>query len=167
MEFYVLRHAIAVPHGRPGYDRDSDRPLTPKGARKMRRIARGLASIPLKLDLVLSSPFPRARQTAEIVCEALDVGKKLVLTESLAVGGDPRLLIEEINGRYAAARRVMIVGHEPYLSELISVLLSGTASMNITMKKGGLCKLRIDLLHYDRCAELEWLLTPAIMARLG
>jgi phosphohistidine phosphatase len=72
MEIYVLRHAIAVERGSPDYlHDDSQRPLTKKGIRRMRRGVRGLGHAGLEFDLLLTSPYTRARQTAEIVVEAL------------------------------------------------------------------------------------------------
>ena len=167
MEFYVLRHAIAVPHGAEGYERDSDRPLTERGAKKMRRIARGFRAVGISPEVLLTSPFPRALQTAEIVAKELKLKKDLVLTKHLAVGGDPERLIDEINAGYSGASAVMVCGHEPYLSQLIAVLLGGSAGIDITMKKGGVCKLTIGTLQYDRCATLEWLLTPRVLTRIG
>jgi phosphohistidine phosphatase len=167
MDLYVLRHAIAVPHGEAGYEKDSDRPLTAKGAKKMRKIARGMASLGIRPDVILSSPLPRARQTAEIAAGELGLEKRVRISGSLAVGGDHGDLIREINEQHASAGAVMIVGHEPYLSGLISVLLSDSAGVDITMKKGGLCKVQVDTLRHGRCGRLEWLLTPAMMVRLG
>jgi phosphohistidine phosphatase len=167
MDFYVLRHAIAVPHGAPGFEKDSDRPLTPEGAAKMKRIAKGMSVLKVRPDVILTSPFPRALQTAEIAARELGMKKKLVLTEHLAVGGDPEELISEIRSGYSSADGVMIVGHEPYLSLLISVLLSGQANLDIVMKKGGLAKLVTEELSYGRCSSLEWLLTPRVLARIA
>ena len=167
MELFILRHAIAVPHGTRGYERDGERPLTPKGEKRMKQIAEVLRALDLSFDLLLSSPLTRARQTAEIVARAFDAKTKLKFTEHLAVGGDPRALVDEVAATYGSFERVMLVGHEPYLSDLIAVLLSGEATLSITMKKGGLCKLTVDALHYGRCATLEWLLTPGVMARIG
>ena len=63
--------------------------------------------------------------------------------------------------------RVLLVGHEPNLSELISLLVSGDASLNLAMKKGGLCKLSAEALSPRRCATLEWLLTPKQMGLMA
>ena len=92
--------------------------------------------------------------------------KNLLLTQHLAVGGDPEQLIEEIQLKHSPKNGIMIVGHEPYLSLLMSVLLSGQANLDITLKKGGLAKLALEELTYGRCATLEWLLTPRAMVRL-
>jgi len=57
----------------------------------------------------------------------------------------------------------LLVGHEPYLSQLIALLSSGGTSATIDMKKGGLCKLETEGLEYGHCATLQWLLTPRQM----
>jgi len=167
MDLYILRHAIAVPHGTSGYEQDSERPLTKKGKDKMLRIAEGLRAFDLSFDLILSSPFPRAKQTAQIVADVFGAKKVLEYTDHLTVGGDPENLVDEIQKKYADRQSIMLVGHEPYLSGLISVLVSGSANLSITMKKGGLCKLTGDTLQYGRCATLEWLLVPSQMTRIG
>lgn len=167
MDLFVLRHAIAVAHGAPGFEKDSDRPLTPEGVEKMNRIAKGMKALKIRPDVILTSPFPRALQTAEIAARELGLKKHLVLTEHLAVGGDPEQLVSEIRSGYSSANGVMIVGHEPYLSLLLSILLSGQANLDLVMKKGGLAKLVVEELLYGRCGALEWLLTPRVLTRLG
>lgn len=166
MDLYILRHAIAVEHGAPGYKDDSIRPLTEKGAKKMRRIAQALLALDLSFDAILSSPFTRAKQTAEIVAEVFHAREKLEYTPHLKVGGDPEKLIEAINKRFGSDSRLVLVGHEPYLTGLISTLVSGSDNFEIVLKKGGLCKLSVSGLHYGRCAILEWLLTPSQLVRM-
>lgn len=167
MVLYILRHAIAVEHGTPGYKDDSQRPLTEKGAKKMRRIAEGMLALDLSFDVILSSPFTRAKQTAEIVAGVFHARKKLEFTHHLEVGGDPEKLIEAINENHGSESRLVLVGHEPYLSGLVSMLIAGAGNLDITMKKGGLCKLSVAGLHYGRCATLEWLLSPGQLVRIG
>jgi phosphohistidine phosphatase len=166
MDLFLLRHAIAVERGTPGYEDDSRRPLTGKGAKKMRLIAEGMLALDLSFDVVLSSPFLRARQTAQIVVKVLDVPGKLRFSEHLEAGGDPESLIREIDDLYAKHSRILLVGHEPYLSSLISTLISGSDDLPITLKKGGLCKLSVDSLRYGLCATFEWLLAPSQMTRI-
>jgi phosphohistidine phosphatase len=166
MELYILRHAIAVSRETRGLPRDSDRPLTDKGRSKLRGVVRGMKALGLSFDLVLTSPYLRALQTAEIVADALGVSNKVERTEHLTPDGNPRALITLIASRGAARARVLVVGHEPYLSQLIAVLVSGDERTLITMKKAGLCKLAIETLRYGRCASLEWLLTPAQVERI-
>jgi phosphohistidine phosphatase SixA len=58
----------------------------------------------------------------------------------------------------------MLVGHEPYLSDLVSMLLTGHTGLPLNLKKGGLCKLSVTRVRYGRCATLEWLLAPRVLA---
>ena len=167
MDLLFLRHAIAVERGTPGYEHDSERPLTKKGIEKMYRVAEGMLALDLSFDVVLSSPFVRARHTAEIVAEVFQARKKLELTSHLATDGSPEKLITLLNERYRDKDSVMLVGHEPYLSGLISVLIGGSDKLDITLKKGGLCKLSSASLSYGRSATLNWLLTPSQMRRIG
>ena len=161
MDLYILRHAIAESHSAP--KPDSQRRLTLDGAQKMRRIAKGMKALDLKFDLILSSPYLRARETAEIVAKTFGCEKALKLSPALAADGNPKELIEELKHKYRREKRVVLVGHEPYLSNLVSLLLSGHTDISVNLKKGGLCSLTIAELHYGRCATLEWLLTPAQM----
>ena len=163
MDLYLLRHAIAVERGTPGYERDSDRELTPKGTKRMRRVAQGMLAMELSFDVILSSPYARAKQTADIVADIFEAHKSLEFTDTLAVGGDPEELIKLIEKKYNAAESILLVGHEPYMSSLISLLLAGDQSVDVTMKKGGLCKLSVDELRYGQCATMEWLLAPSQM----
>lgn len=160
MDLYLLRHAIAVTRGTQGDQADSERPLTSKGETRMRRIARGMRALGVSCDLLLSSPYVRARQTAEIVAESLKTPEKVQISQALAPDGDPKTLVEELNKRYRSRQRVMLVGHEPYLSAFISTLLTGDANLALVLKKGGLCQLSVDSLQYGRCATLTALLTP-------
>jgi phosphohistidine phosphatase len=159
MELYLLRHAVAVERGAPGFSDDRLRPLTSEGEAKMRSIASGMRALGLGFDLILSSPYVRAKATADIVARAFRLRRKLELCAALA-SGDQAALVQELRSRPTVSQRVLLVGHEPYLSELASVLLSGQNSTRLKLKKGGLCKLATEDLQLSRCAELEWLLTP-------
>jgi phosphohistidine phosphatase len=160
MNLFILRHGLAVEPGSAGFKRDSDRPLTPKGERKLWKIGQAIQDLEICFDWILSSPYLRARQTAEIIAEALDVPRKLEMCEALTPGGSPARLIETIVARTPAPENVLLVGHEPYLSELISSLISGSKDIPIVMKKAGFCKLEVNSLRNGKCATLEWLLTP-------
>jgi phosphohistidine phosphatase len=156
MEIYILRHGIAVERGTPGYKKDSDRPLTSEGEDKMHEIAAALLAMNLKFDLILSSAYERATRTAQIVADELD--EEVTFTKFLEPEGNPLALIGQIND--AKPQRVLLVGHEPGLSRLTSVLISGATDATIELKKGGLCKLTAPKLSFGRCATLNWLLTP-------
>jgi phosphohistidine phosphatase len=167
MNLYILRHGIAVEPGSPGYEKDADRPLTPEGERKLLQIAEAMEALDLAFDLILSSPYLRARQTAEIVAEALKARRKLEFSDSLVPGGSPKKLVEFLNRLQPPPESVLLVGHEPYLSGLVSLLVAGNPSLSMVLKKGGLCKLATESLAPGRCAALEWLLTPKQMALMA
>ena len=167
MDLYVLRHGIATDPTAHDFAKDADRPLTPEGKRKLRQVAEAMGALELSFDLILSSPYLRARQTAEVIAEVLKERKRLELSDSLTPSGSPRKLVEQLNHLQPSPGSVLLVGHEPYLSSLISLLVSGDASFAVVMKKGGLCKLSTESLKPDRCATLEWLLTPKQMALMS
>jgi phosphohistidine phosphatase len=166
MNLYIIRHAIAVDEGSPEYEKDSQRPLTDKGKKKMRQIAKGLHAIGVRFDLILSSPYVRAQETAEILADVFKLKKKIAFSDNLVPMGDPDLLIAELNEKYSADS-IVFVGHEPQLTHLIGLLVSDNANVDVTLKKGGVCSLSADDLHHTRKATLEWLLTPGILVELG
>jgi len=163
MNLYLLRHGIAVEPGTAGYELDSERPLTAKGESRLREAARAMEALELSFDLILSSPFLRARQTAEIIARNLKLRSKPAFSDALTPEGNPRSLIQQLNGFRPEPGNVLLVGHEPFLGKLIALLAAGNTSLEIDFKKGGLCKLEAESLQYGRCAKLAWLLTPRQM----
>jgi phosphohistidine phosphatase len=167
-ELYLLRHGIAAERGDLDYKNDADRPLVAKGRRELRRTAAALRKSKLRFDLVLSSPILRARQTAEIVAAELKLKKRLEFSDALKHGGNAKTLVAELNRRAPAPETVLLVGHEPDMGELISILVTGKTDAGFALKKGGLAKLDIaGKLSAGRCAALVWLLTPKLMARMA
>ncbi len=162
MNLYLIRHAIAVEE----YEDDSQRPLTEKGKKKMRNIAKGLRTLGVEFDLILSSPYVRAAETAEILGEVFKMKQEVQFSDNLVPMGDPDLLIAEMNEKYAADS-VAIVGHEPFLTAFIGLLISENASVDITLKKGGVCRLSADDLHHSHRASMDWLLTPGILVDIS
>jgi phosphohistidine phosphatase len=167
MDLYVLRHGLAVEPDSPGCKSDADRTLTNEGKRKLHQIGAAMEALEITFDLILSSPYTRALQTAEIIAEVLDVPKKLQFTDHLEPGGDARKLVGHINGLRPRPGSILLVGHEPDLSRLISLLASGDSSLSISLKKAGFCKLSLESLRFGKCATLEWLLTPGQMRLMG
>lgn len=167
MNLYLLRHGLAVEPGTPGFLQDAQRPLTPKGERKLEKIAAAMDNMSLSFDLALSSPHVRARQTAEKIVRRLKLKRGLEFSDALAPDGSFKKLIAVVNHFEPQPENLLLVGHEPSLSELISLLVSGHAGSSVLMKKGGLCKLSTGELRPGRCATLEWLLTPRQMLLMG
>ena len=161
MKLYLLRHGDAGEPGDPRY-KDHERPLTPKGIQRTRQLAHALRQMEISFDAILSSPLTRAKQTAEIVARGLKLEDKLQLTEHLALSGSMQKLVELINMLRPVRESVLLSGHEPYLSGLISLLCVGGPNLPVKMKKGALCRLDVDALSCGRCATLEWLVQPRL-----
>ncbi len=169
MNLYIIRHAIAEQRDENSNEaEDSQRPLTDQGRKKFRKIARGLSELGVQIDMILTSPYVRAADTAKILRKKLDLGKdQVIVMQDIAPGGDAARLMNEISQKYGNLEGVAIVGHEPALSRLISTLLSGDPTLPIMLKKGGVCCLTVDKLEYGRCATLEWLLAPNQMESMA
>jgi phosphohistidine phosphatase len=165
MNLYIVRHAIAIQRGTSGYEDDSQRPLTDNGRKKMEKIVKGLHQLEIELDLILTSPYVRARDTAKILASEFKLKDKLAFSENLIPPGNFEQLVDEIVEKYNV-NGLALVGHEPMLSGFISYLTTGNTDMAMTLKKGGVCYLSADDLGRERRATLQWLLTPAIMVEL-
>ncbi len=163
-ELYILRHGIAVDPGTPGIA-DDERPLTPKGEKRIREIAQGLNKLKLKLDRIATSPLPRARGTAEIVAEVLEIPRLVEVASVLKVGNSATTIARWLEER--AEDRLMIVGHNPSVSELVSLLVHGTPQpMICDLKKGGMAALSRMSVTQDMY-ELSWIATPRLIRRLA
>jgi len=168
MELYFLRHGLAGQHGDPKYKDDSLRPLTAEGQEKMRRAAHGMLSLGLKFDAIISSPYLRAKQTAEIIAQAYKLKEnKIYLTNNLLPPATAEELLQEISVSFPKSKNVLLVGHEPHLSEMISSLLNCNKSLDIDFKKGSLCNLSIAQDWKNSDAILNWLLTSTQLSLMS
>lgn len=166
MQLYLLRHAVALEREEFKGDSDSERPLTADGRKKMRRAARGMRKLGISFDLILSSPLVRARDTADIVAHEFTTRRHLKLTDHLKPGADQKALVQALR-KIEHARDVVLVGHEPDLSILLSRLLGVKSPEALKMKKGALCLLSVDKLRYGACARLEWMMTAKQMGQFA
>ena len=167
MNLLVIRHGIAQDRDEwagTGED-DTLRPLTEKGRRSMRGVARGLARLAPKPDVLATSPLTRATQTAEIVTAAYG-GVDTVLLEQLAPERHPADLLAWLR-TCAADSTIAVVGHEPHLSDLLSWLLTGREGSFIQLKKGGACLLKFQGNARAGGALLRWAMTPSQLRRLA
>ena len=160
MKLYILRHGEAAERGDPRYPNDADRPLTPKGARRTRALVRVLRRLDITFDVIFSSPLVRARETAEIVARGLCLQGGVELTEHLSPLGGAERLVHELDELRPTPESILLVGHEPDASRLISLLCTGGPHLSLTLKKGGLCRMEIESLRAGQCARLEWLMPP-------
>ena len=133
MKLLLVRHAAAVPRGTPGVP-DDERPLTPKGRAKFSAAAKGLARIARRPDVLLTSPLPRARATAEIAARAF---KRIEPTIEPALAHESLDGIVAVLGTHPADATVAVVGHEPTLSALLARLLGSAHGERLAFKKGG------------------------------
>ena len=154
---YIVRHAIAEERDADRWPDDAERPLSADGEKRFRRVARGLRVLVPEVDLVLSSPYVRAWRTAEILHEEAGWPSP-ESSDPLGASRAPADGLDAIGARPEASS-IAVVGHEPYLSYFISILLTGDPdAVRIDLKKGGV--VRID----DNV--LRWYATPKTLVSI-
>jgi len=164
MDVYVVRHAIAFERDATRWPDDGERPLTPEGDARFRKAARGLRRLVPTVDAVLSSPFARAWRTAELLEEEAGWPSP-VPSEELAADRSATEAMDAIRTR--AADAVAVVGHEPGLSELASLLLAGTTRVSFDLKKGGVIALGFPDGIRRGSGYVRWAVTPKILRSLS
>jgi len=158
-----LRHGEAGRSSRlPG---DSKRSLTNEGKQEIMDLSYGLQTLEIKFDHIFSSPLLRAKQTAEIVVKSIKYKGKIEELDSLRPEGN-RLEFYSILSKLKQDSVILVVGHEPYLSEMISEGIS-QSSCRINLKKAGLARMRILSTLPKIKGELRWLLTPKLLKKLA
>jgi phosphohistidine phosphatase len=155
----LLRHGIA--EEKTEGKADEDRSLTAEGHARMKQIARGLAIAFPRAQAIVSSPLLRAVQTALWVSKGYRSRIKVNTTDAIVPGASPKQFIEFVKS--LTARRVIIVGHEPNLTENAMAMV-GASGGDVELKKGGCYCIRV---HTDGRGELEWLLSPRLLRKLG
>jgi phosphohistidine phosphatase len=140
MLLYLLRHANADTQA----SSDDARPLSEKGREQAEVVAHFCKAQELQLSVVLASPLPRARQTAEIVCKTVDA--ELLICPWLASGMEPETALDELR-TYRQRGSVMLVGHEPDFSEFAAHLLGLPTPTAISIRKASLTLFELDLLR--------------------
>ena len=152
--------------GTPGIP-DDERPLTPKGEKRMRQIARGLRRLDLTLDRIVTSPLPRPARPPRSSPRSCDAEDLLETADVLRAGTDAAAIRNWLRER--TEDRLMIVGHNPALSDLITLLVLGSAPSGPQvhdLKKGGIAALEPAIGIRDRY-ELVWVATPGLIRRLS
>jgi phosphohistidine phosphatase len=129
----------------------------------MRKAARGLARLGVSVEVVLTSPLVRARQTAEILAGALDPRPTLVNVDSLAPDGAYAAVVADLE-KHARKMRLALVGHEPMIGEFAARILGSRHP--IEFKKGAVCRIDIEDLPPAGPGDLRWMLTPKILRAL-
>jgi phosphohistidine phosphatase len=163
MRLLVFRHGIAEEHAADGTD--ASRVLTAEGVERTRAAARGLHRIADPLDVILTSPKMRAVQTANEAGAAF--GCAVEVLEALS-DGSPSETLRALAGR--SEQGVMIVGHEPMLSELVEQVCTGSRRLGfVDMRKAGCACLDVVLQPGGdvAAATLLWLATPRMLRALA
>jgi phosphohistidine phosphatase len=120
MDIWLLRHAAAEDRSTSG--RDADRALTEDGVKRAERVARGLAALEPAIQAVWTSPYRRARQTAEAAARELGLARKLRETRALEPDREPGEVLGELESEELAG--ILLVGHEPHLGALLGALVA-------------------------------------------
>lgn len=163
IDLFILRHGEAGDR-MTVVERDSERPLTLEGRAEMQKIAKSLKAVGLQTDQIFTSPLRRARETAEIAATILKI-PAMEQWDELKPDGSRSTLYRKL-ARLEQNSRVMIVGHEPYLSSMIGEII-GTIGARLVLKKGGLGKVRITSFTPKISGELRWLLTPKMITKMS
>lgn len=166
-ELYLMRHGIAADLDSLGSSDDSSRPLTPEGKLKLRASAKGLDRLGVEWDWVVTSPFKRAVETAEVVAESIAATAPRDVCDVLAQAEVPASKVISFLAQHADRCRVLLVGHEPSLSGLASEFVGASHTANFAFKKGGCCMISFEDFPSKAPGLLVWWLTPRLLRKFG
>lgn len=164
MHVFFLRHGeagrrVSIP------SKDMERALTESGKREIEEVGESLERMNLEFNKIVSSPLARARETAEIVANNQKKSGKVELWDELRPEGNRLDLFRKLS-KIRQDADVLIVGHEPYLSNVIGEIISGNLASRIAIKKGGLARVQILSFSPKPSGELRWLLTPRQLRKM-
>lgn len=160
MQIYLLRHAIAEEQ-KPGSP-DRNRALVPEGKKKLKEILRLARQADVAVSLILTSPYRRARETADLVAELLSTEAEMLEVSSLQPDGDAEAVWDEVRV-HKDVDSIMLVSHEPLLSAIAAYLLNSPA-FRIDFKKGALLRIDIESFGPQPHGVLRWMITSKIAA---
>jgi phosphohistidine phosphatase len=165
MQLYIVRHGIAIGREDPRCPSDPERYLTEEGVEKTMQVAKGVAALGATADLLLSSPYVRAIQTAEIFASELDYAKqKIRRSDLLLPGAEPSLLFREL-ARDKQVSSIFLFGHAPQLDDIIATAL-GSKRHVTSLKKTGVALIEVKRLS-PPIGLLVWLAIPKLLRRSG
>ncbi|MGB9434027.1 MAG: phosphohistidine phosphatase SixA [Candidatus Acidiferrum sp.] len=165
MELYIVRHGIAVDREDPKCPADPDRFLTEEGIEKTRQVAKGVVEVASVPDLILTSPYLRALQTAELFAESLEYSKQRIRkSELLLPGAEPLQLFREL-AKDKDLSSVFVFGHAPHLDDLIATAIGSKHHIS-SLKKAGVAFVELKRL-VPPSGELVWLATPKLLRKAG
>jgi phosphohistidine phosphatase len=158
MELYLLRHGIAEEHAASG--RDADRRLTEEGRDKLRRVLERAHAAGVRPSLILTSPYKRALETAEIAAHELGYEGKLVRTPALTPDSSPEAVWDAVR-EHRNEEAMLLAGHEPLLSAVVAYLLDSTRAM-VHFRKGAMVRIDVEGFGAAPAGVLQWMLTAKL-----
>ena len=158
MQIYLLRHAIAEEPAAGQADRD--RALVPEGRKKLAEVLRLARQADTAISLILTSPYKRARETADVAMGALAHDAELIETAALEPGAQVEGVWHELR-TYKAVDSVLLVSHEPLMSAATAYLLN-SPGLRVDFKKSALVRLDIDSFGPQPHGTLRWMITPRV-----
>ena len=165
MQLLIIRHGHA--EERADFAKlcsdDALRPLTSDGRKDVKKVAKGLRQLCPTIDVLASSPFTRAIETAEVIAEVFG-DLKIIQRPELVPNKRRDLLLRWLQSQKSKAT-VAIVGHEPHLSAVASWLMTGLGDAIIELKKGAVCLLEFDGEIAPGRARMKWLMTARLLKR--
>jgi phosphohistidine phosphatase len=165
MQLYIVRHGIAIDREDPKCPPDPQRYLTEEGVEKTGQVAKGVAALGVTADLLLSSPYVRAAQTAELFAAVLDYAKqKIRHTDLLLPGAEPSLLFREL-AKDRQASSVFLFGHAPQMDDIIATALGSKRHLT-SLKKAGVALIELKRIS-PPIGMLAWLAPPKLLRRAG
>jgi phosphohistidine phosphatase len=159
MDLYIVRHGES---GRSLADskRDNERTLTTAGREEVEEIADSIERLGVEFDEIASSPLPRAKETAQIIAKR-QTTSKLQMWDELRPEGDRQAILSQL-AKMGHESAVLLVGHEPYLTDMVADLM-GAKRGSILLKKAGLIRVRVTSFAPSAKGELRWLLSPRVL----
>jgi len=165
MQLFIVRHGIAVDREDPKCPADPDRFLTEEGIEKTRQVAKGVSEVGAIPELMITSPYLRALQTAEIFAEELGYSKqKIRKSELLLPGAEPLQLLREL-AKDKDLSVVFVFGHAPHLDDVVATALGSKHHIS-ALKKAGVALVELRRL-VPPSGELVWLATPKLLRKAG
>jgi phosphohistidine phosphatase len=170
IELVFIRHAVAM--DREDFQKkakmdDAFRPLTAKGRNRLEKMTRIMKRRWVKdFDLIISSPYTRARQSAEVVSQVYSE-KKVVECAELVPQSPPQAFIKWMKSQNFRGHSFAVVGHEPNLSSLVTYLLAGHEYNFLEFKKSGILSLELDMVKSlgPSSARLQWFVAPKMILK--
>ncbi|QLY24605.1 SixA phosphatase family protein [Bdellovibrio sp. HCB185ZH] len=165
MEIIIVRHALAEERedfAKKGLE-DQFRPLTLKGRKRMQKVCMRMKDFIKDVDVIVTSPFTRAAQTAQILSQFYP-GKKVIEIPEMVPQSPPQALLKWFRTQGRNHKKIMIVGHEPHLSVFASYMLTGKAESFIDLRKSGVLSLELESFAQANAggAELMYSIPPKI-----